>query len=57
MSQIGKTSLKGIFHEDFQYGFLLKAGITEADEGKPVALDTAAANTVKLATDGDDIVP
>ena len=56
MADIGKTSLKGIFHEEFQYSFLLKAGIVEADEGKAVSLDTSVANTVKLATDGDVIV-
>lgn len=56
MSQIGTLSLKGIFHEDFQYPFLLKAGITEADEGKAVSLDTTAANTVKLAEDNDVII-
>lgn len=33
----------------------LASGIVAADVGKAVALDTAAANTVKLAGDGDQI--
>lgn len=53
---IGTISLKGLFHEDFQYPFMVAAGITEADEGKAVTLDTSAANTVKLAGDADVIL-
>lgn len=49
------VSLKNIFHEEFLYPFNLATGITEADEGKAVTVDTSAANTVKLAGDGDDI--
>ena len=56
MAQIGTISLSGIFHEDAQYTFLLASGITEADVGKAVALDTSAANTVKLAGDGDAVL-
>lgn len=36
--------------------FRLAAGITSADTGKAVSLDTSAANTVKLAGDGDTII-
>ena len=53
---IGVTSLRGIMHEDFQYGFNLASGIVVADEGKAVTLDSSAANTVKLAGDGDFIL-
>lgn len=56
MSQIGTLSLRGLYHEDFQYPFYLASGITEADEGKAVALDTTAANTVKLAGTSDVIL-
>jgi hypothetical protein len=40
--------------EDFTFTMNLASGITAADVGKAVALDTAA-NTVKLAGDGDNI--
>lgn len=50
------VSLKGIFIEDFMFPFNLKAGITTSDVGKAVALDASAANTVKLAGDGDRII-
>jgi hypothetical protein len=50
------VSLRGLYHDDFQYPFLLAAGITKADQGKAVALDATAANTVKLAGDGDRII-
>lgn len=53
---IGKVSLRGLIQENFQYGFLGAAGLTSADEGKAVTLDTGAANTVKLAGDGDMII-
>lgn len=50
------VSLRGLYHDDFQYPFLLATGITKADEGKAVALDPSAANTVKLAGDGDRVI-
>jgi hypothetical protein len=57
MSIIGAgVSLQGIEHDEFHYPFRLASGITSADVGKAVALDTAAANTVKLAGDGNSIV-
>jgi hypothetical protein len=57
MSIIGAgVSLQGIEHDDFHYPFRLASGITSADVGKAVALDTTAANTVKLAGDGDTVL-
>lgn len=50
------VSLRGLYHDDFQYPFLLAAGITQDDEGKAVTLDPTAVNTVKLAGDGDRII-
>lgn len=49
------VSLNGFHFEDWQFSFNLAAGITKADIGKAVTLDTSAANTVKLAGDGDVI--
>lgn len=57
MAVIGRgISLRGLTHEKFHYPFNLASGITKADEGKAVALDSSAANTVKLAGDGDIII-
>lgn len=68
MTAIGKVSLKGIVHDDFQYAFNLKSGDHEADDSDDdtarggtagvaaVSLDTAAANQVKLAGDGERIL-
>lgn len=56
MSAFGIISLNGIQHPEFSYPFNLKATIVAADAGKAVSLDTTAANTVKLATDGDTII-
>lgn len=50
-----KVSLRGFHFEDFLLTFTLAAGITAADRGKAVSLG-AAANTVKLAGDGDVII-
>ena len=55
MAQIGTISLNGIFHEDAQYPFLLASGIDADDVGKAVSMGSAA-NTVKLAADGDVII-
>lgn len=51
-----KVSLRGYYFEDSIFTFNLKTGITQADIGKAVSLDTSAANTVKLAGDGDVII-
>lgn len=57
MAIIGQgISLRGMTHEKFHYPFFLTAGITSADVGKAVALDTSAANTVKLAGDDEQVV-
>jgi len=57
MAVIGQgISLRGMTHEKFHYAFNLASGITKADEGKAVALDTTAANQVKLAGDDDHII-
>lgn len=55
-AQIGNVSLRGLYHEDAQYVFLGASGITVADEGKAVTLDSSAANTVKLAGNQDRIL-
>jgi len=51
-----KVSLRGFHFEDWSLTFVLAAGITTADVGKAVSIDTGAANKVKLAADGDVIV-
>lgn len=61
MTAIGKVSLDGIVLNDFHNTFHVASGTGEADEDtapatKAVTLDTSAANTVKLATDGDKIL-
>lgn len=57
MAIIGQgISLRGMTHEKFHYPFYLAAGTVAADVGKAVALDSTAANTVKLAGDGDAII-
>lgn len=57
MAIIGQgISLRGMTHEKFHYPFYLKAGIVKADVGKAIAMDSTAANTVKLAEDGDIVV-
>ena len=51
----GGISLVGIPHSEFRRTVYLAAGITKADEGKPVTIDTTANNTFKLAG-ADDVV-
>lgn len=50
------VTLRGFFMEHAQLTFNLKSDIVAGDVGKAVAQDTTAANTVKLAGDGDVIV-
>lgn len=45
-----------IHQENWHIPFLLASAIVAADVGKAVALDTAAANTVKLAGDNDQVL-
>ena len=55
--QIGSgIKLRGIDHESFNIPFNLASGIVVADVGKPMALDTSAPNTAKLAGDTDVII-
>ncbi len=42
--------------KDSQFTVVLATGITSADVGKAVSQDTGAANKVKLAGDGDEII-
>ena len=50
------VSLRGITHEDFHYPFNLASGMTIADVGKAVALDTTAPRTVKIAAATEEIL-
>lgn len=57
MAIIGQgISLRGMTHDEFHYPFYLASGITKADEGKAVTLDTTGPNKVKLAGDDDPII-
>jgi len=49
------VSLEGIFFPDFEVTMLISGTVTKADEGKAVAIDNTASNTVKLAADGDPV--
>jgi hypothetical protein len=51
-----QVRLDGFDFQDSQFTVLLHAGITTDDIGKAVSQDTSAANTVKLAGDGDEII-
>lgn len=48
-------TLEGIEHEGHHLPVNLAAGIVAADIGKPLAIDTSAANTLKLVGDGEQI--
>lgn len=50
------VTLNGFTFEDSYLTCNLAAGITGADVGKALALDTSAANTVKLAGDDDFVI-
>lgn len=57
MAEIGfGVTLRGYEFPEWKFTFTLASGITTSDIGKAVALDTGAANKVKLAGDGDVIV-
>lgn len=51
-----QVALDGFSFPDNQFTVKLHAGIATTDIGKAVSQDTAGANTVKLAADGDAIV-
>lgn len=46
---------RGYSFNDFMFTYSISGAVTAADVGKAVALDTTAANTVKLAGDNDII--
>jgi hypothetical protein len=50
------VSLKNFHYELDNYTFNLATGIAAADIGKAVMIDASAANTVKLATAGAEIL-
>lgn len=57
MAIIGQgISHRGLTHEPFHYAWNLAAGITAADVGKAMAVDSSAASTAKLAGDGDQVI-
>lgn len=49
------VSVRGIVFNQFDITFNISGTVVAADVGKAVTLDTAAANTMKLAGDGDTI--
>lgn len=53
---IGVLSLKGMYKSDDIFTFSLASGITSADVGKAVSLDTSGNNKVKLALDTEEII-
>lgn len=56
-ASIGSVSLRGVYFEDAQLPFNISGSpVVGTDEGKAVALDTTAANTVKLAGAGDRVI-
>lgn len=50
------VSTKGITQDNFQYVFNGATGLTQADIGKAVTLDTSGASKVKLAGNGEFIL-
>ena len=53
MATIGNgVTLRGLTVEELNYTFNISGTVTQADEGMAVMIDSAAANTVKAATDG-----
>ena len=53
---IAQVTLEGVSYPDFNISVNLASGITTDDLGKAVSWDSSAANTVKLAADGDLIL-
>lgn len=51
-----QVKLDGFDQKAFQLTWNLTAGIVAADIGKALSINSAAANTLKLAADGDVIV-
>lgn len=50
------VSLSGYYFEDSIFTFNVSGGVTNADVGKAVTLDTTAANTVKLAGADEEVM-
>lgn len=50
------VKLRGYHFENYHFTVVLASGITSAHEGRAVAVDPAAANRVKLAANGDQII-
>jgi hypothetical protein len=50
------VDLRGLHFEDTMVTMSLNAAIVKADEGKPVSIDVAANNRVKIAGNGDQII-
>lgn len=50
------VSLSGFSFDDSILTFKLSGTVVAADVGKPMSLDTAAANTAKIAADGKAII-
>lgn len=50
------VSLRGTYFEDFHLVYNISGTVVAGDVGKAVTLDTTAANTAKLAGDGDVIL-
>lgn len=49
------VDLRGTYFEDSMFTFNLDSGIVVADIGKPVTIDTAGQNKVKIAGSGNPI--
>lgn len=57
MSTIGNgVSLNGLYHEDSQYTLELASATAITDIDKAMSIDATAANTAKVAADGDAIL-
>lgn len=58
MSAIGSggISIAGIYDPEDSFPFYISGTASKSDVSSPVALDTTANNTAKLAGDGDEII-
>lgn len=58
MSQVIGNGIRhaGIHQEDAHFPWNLAAAVTEADKHKPMAIDTGANHTLKVAGDGERII-
>lgn len=51
-----KITIKGVSFASDNIGWNISGAVTDADVNKAVSIDTAAANTCKLAADGAEIL-